>query len=69
MAVNWRATGFWKENSHFIDVIEIDDKYAPKKRLVINLLSFSKNPKIAKDLMDFAASKDGQDIMRKYGFL
>jgi len=69
MTVNWRATGFWPENSQYIDVIEIDNKYAPKKRLVINLLKFSKYPKIAKDLMNFAASKEGQVIMKKYGFL
>ncbi len=69
MTINWRATGFWPENKNFIDVIEIDDKYAPKKKLVINLLSFSKYPKIAKNLMKFAASKDGQAIMKKYGFL
>ncbi|MCK5111718.1 MAG: substrate-binding domain-containing protein [Arcobacteraceae bacterium] len=69
IAINWRATGFWPENSPFIDVIEIDDKYAPKKKLIINLLSFSKHPKIAKALMEFAASKDGQAIMKRYGFL
>ena len=69
MTINWRATGFWLENKDFIDVIEIDDIYAPKKKLVINLLSFSKYPKIAKDLMEFSASKEGQAIMKKYGFL
>lgn len=69
MAINWRATGLWPKNSRFIDVVEIDEKYAPKKKLVINLLSFSKHPKIAKALMKFAASKKGQAIMKKYGFL
>lgn len=69
MTINWRATGFWKENAPFIDIIEIDNKYAPKKQLVLALLSFSKYPDIAKDLIDFAASKDGQKIMKKFGFL
>ena len=69
MTVNWRATGFWPENAPHIDVIEIDDKVAPKKKLVLNLLSFSKHPTIAKALMKFAASKEGQAIMKKYGFL
>ena len=69
MTVNWRATGFWKENSPFINVVEIDNKYAPKKKLVINLLSFSKHKNIAKDFMKFAASKEGQQIMKNYGFL
>ncbi len=67
--INWRATAFWDENKQYIDIVEIDDKYAPKKRLVLNLLSFSKYPKIAKAFMQFAASKEGKNIMKKYGFL
>jgi molybdate transport system substrate-binding protein len=69
ISINWRATSFWKENKKYIDIIEIDDKYAPKKRLIISLLKFSKNKKIAKDFMNFAISKEGQKIMKKYGFL
>jgi molybdate transport system substrate-binding protein len=68
MTVNWRATGFWPENAPFIEVIDIDEKYAPKKKLVLNLLKFSKNKKIVKDFMDFSASPDGIKIMKKYGF-
>ena len=68
LAINWRATSFWENNKKYIDIIEIDDKIAPKKKLVINLLSFSKNSVIAKDLMKIAASKQGQSIMKKYGF-
>jgi len=68
MAINWRATGHWPENQRFIDIIEIDPKYAPKKKLVINLLKFSQHPKIAKALMKFASSPDGMKIMKKYGF-
>ena len=68
MTINWRATGFWPENKAHIDVVELNEKYAPKKKLVLNLLSFSKYPKIAKSYMNFAASKEGQEIMKKYGF-
>jgi molybdate transport system substrate-binding protein len=68
MAINWRATGFWPENKKFIDVIELDEKVAPKKKLVLNLLKFSKNKKIVKDFMEFSASPEGQAIMKKYGF-
>ncbi len=68
LAINWRATGSWSENKPYIEVISIDEKYAPKKKLVINLLSFSSHPKIAKALIKFTASKDGQKIMKKFGF-
>jgi molybdate transport system substrate-binding protein len=68
LAINWRATAFWPENNKYIDVVEIDEKYAPKKKLVVTLLKFSKYPDIAKDFMKFASSKEGQAIMKKYGF-
>jgi molybdate transport system substrate-binding protein len=69
MSINWRATGYFKENKPYVDVIDIDEKYAPKKKLVLNMLSFSKHKDIVKNFMKFASSKDGKDIMRKYGFL
>ena len=68
LTINWRATAFWAENSKYIDIIEIDEKYAPRKKLMINLLSFSKYPTIAKDYMNLAASREGEKIMKKYGF-
>jgi len=69
LTINWRATAYWNENNKYIDIIKIDDIYAPKKKLVISLLSFSKYPDIAKALMKFASSDEGKDIMKKYGFL
>ena len=69
MTINWRATAFWKENRNFVDVVDINEKYAPKKKLVLNLLSFSKNKDISKAFMKFAASPQGQKIMKKHGFL
>ncbi len=69
ISINWRATGFWPENNQSISIIEIDEKYAPKKKLVLNLLSFSQNKEIAKAFMDFAKSEKGKEIMKKYGFL
>ncbi len=68
MTVNWRATAFWPENKEYIEIIELDESIAPKKSLVLNLLSFSKYPRIAKSYMDYASSKEGQIIMQKYGF-
>lgn len=68
MSINWKATAFYNNNSKYIDIIDIDEKFAPKKRLVLNLLSFSKYPNIVKDFMKVASSKDGIKIMKKYGF-
>jgi molybdate transport system substrate-binding protein len=68
MTINWRATAFWDENKDHIDIVQVQEKYAPKKKLVLNLLKFSKHPEIAKDFMEYAASKEGQEIMKRYGF-
>ena len=68
VGVTWRATAFWSGNESLVDVVDIDTKFAPKKNLVVNLLSTSKNPKLAKELMKFVSSAEGKAIMKKYGF-
>jgi len=69
VGVTWRATAFWSGNESKVDVIDIDTKYAPEKKLVINLMSFSKNPELALKLMKFASSPKGQAILKSYGFV
>lgn len=71
MAINWKATVEWDENSKGISIVEIDEKYSPKDKLLITTLKSSKgaNLEIAKSLIDFTASKEGQAIMKKYGFV
>ena len=68
MAINWRASAFWDENSPYIDIINIDEKYAHKRRLLLTELTFSKHKDIVKKFLEFAASKEGKDIMKRYGF-
>jgi len=67
--LNWRATAFFPENKGKIKVISVDEKYAPKKKLILTLLTFSKHKQIAIDFINFAASKEGKKIMKSYGFL
>jgi len=69
MSVNWRTTAFLKENKPFIDVVEIDEKYAPKKKLMLTGLRFSKHKNLVEKFLNFASSKKGLSIMREYGFL
>lgn len=69
LTINWRTTAYWDENSKYIDILEEASKDFPKKKLLINLLSFSKHPEIAKKFMEFASSEEGKKIMKKYGFL
>ena len=68
MAVNWRTSAYWSENRPYIDVVEIDSAYAPKKKLLLTSLTFSKHKEIVQKFLDYASSKKGQAIMKKYGF-
>jgi len=67
--INWNATAFFKENLPYMDVVKIDKKFAKKKKLLLNLVVHSKNKEIAKDFIKFASSKEGNKIMKEYGFL
>jgi molybdate transport system substrate-binding protein len=69
LILNWYATTFWEENKPHIEGILIDDKYAKKSKLVLNLLKTSKNKALVQKFMDYAASEEGKDTFEKYGFL
>jgi len=69
MSINWKSTVTFVENVGTIDVVEIDEKYAPKMHIPAILLKSSKNKDIAKKIIDYMASKNGQAIMKKYGFV
>lgn len=67
--LNWRATAFFPDNIATMDVVELNPKLATPQALLLNLLTFSKNKDIARRLMAYAASEEGQAIFRKWGFL
>ncbi|XPV77811.1 MAG: molybdate ABC transporter substrate-binding protein [Desulfovibrio sp.] len=67
LVVNWYATSRWNENSHDIEVLPIDSKYAKRKNLVLGLLNSSTYPEIAKRFMELASSDKGKAIFNKYG--
>jgi len=65
--INWYAPYTWDNNKDFIDLINIDKEYAKQKNLYLSLLTYSKYPDIAKKIMEYAKSKEGQNIFKKYG--
>jgi molybdate transport system substrate-binding protein len=68
MTLNWKATAYFDKNIENITVVEIDEKYSQKKKLVLTQLSFSKNKELAKKFLVYAGSDEGTTIMKKYGF-
>jgi len=69
VGLNWKATAFFPYNRKYISIIDINQTYAPKKRLLLTMLTFSKHKKIVKAFINFAISPQGQKIMKEYGFL
>jgi molybdate transport system substrate-binding protein len=69
LTLNWRATGFFPDNQPFIDVIDLPTGIAKPQGLYLNLLTFSKQKQLAQAFIDYAASPEGQAIIRKHGFL
>ncbi len=68
IVMNWYSAAFVENHKKYLTVLEIDDKFVRKKKLVIGLLKTSKYPEIAKRFMEYAQSPAGKDIFRKYGF-
>ncbi|MBU0680762.1 MAG: substrate-binding domain-containing protein [Proteobacteria bacterium] len=69
LAMNWRATASFPENKELMDALVLPESIAPKKKLLLNLLSFSDNPELAKEFMLLAVSPEGQAVFKKYSFL
>ncbi len=67
IVVNWYAPYTWDDNKDYIDIINIDKEYAKHKKLYLSLLTYSKYPDIAKKIMEYAKSKEGKNIFKKYG--
>ncbi len=69
LLVNWRATAFFAENLSAMAVVDLDESLSPRKTLVLNLLTFSKQKALAREFMNYASSATGQEVFRKFGFL
>ena len=67
LVINWFAVSTWDDNPDYVDVLEIDEQYASRKKLVLGLLTTSQYPDLAKKFMDYASSEDGRAIFEKYG--
>lgn len=68
-ALSWRATAFFVDNAPAVDAIDLDPGLAKPQALLLNLLTSSRNPDLARRFMALAAGAEGQAIFRKHGFL
>lgn len=69
LTMNWRAAGFAPDNLAALETIDLDPKLAKPQALLLNLLTVSKNPDLARRFMALAEGSEGQAIFRKHGFL
>ncbi|MPQ76594.1 molybdate ABC transporter substrate-binding protein [Hydrogenovibrio sp. JE_KL2] len=68
IVINWYAVTKWPQTKDYLTVIPIDPKWSKPKKLELDLLSYSKNPTLAKAFMAYAASKTGVQVFYDYGF-
>ena len=69
VTLNWRAVGYFPDNSAALEVIDLDPGIAQPQPLMLILLKSSRHPEVAKRYMALAAGPEGQAIFRKHGFL
>lgn len=69
LSLNWGATAFFDENKEHMDRLVLPDSIAPKKKLQLSLLSFARDPDLARKFMKYASSVEGQEVFHKFGFL
>jgi molybdate transport system substrate-binding protein len=69
VAINWKSTITFGDNKNIIDIVNIDEKYAPKMQIPAVLLTSSSDKDLARQVIDFMVSDRGRDIMKKYGFV
>jgi len=63
---NWKATAKWGENRKYLEIIDIP--FAKKHKLLLAVVKYSKNKKLAKEFLKFVASSKGEKIMKEFGF-
>lgn len=69
LALNWRATARFPDNSPYVDTIDLPVSVAAPQPLLMIELTFSRNLVDARRFIEFAASEEGQAVFRRYGFL
>jgi len=67
LVINWFAVSTWPEYRPYITTISIAPEYAQKKKLILALLTISKEKKLARKFMALASSKQGREIFNRYG--
>ena len=66
VGISWRAAAVSEINRDKLDYIDIK---ASKNKLYLSIIKYTSNYKLAKEFLEFAISKQGKEIMKKYRFL
>ena len=66
-SINWKAAAFMDDNANYVDFVDIP-YIAPKQKLILTVVNYSKHPLLAKEFVDFAASRENKKFMKSKGF-
>lgn len=69
VTINYKSVAYLPENMAAMDVIDLDDRYARKRKLFLGLLKYSQNKDLGRKFLDLAVSEQGKDIFRRYRLL
>lgn len=69
ITLSWRATAFFPDNVPHMDVIDLMPGIAEPQALLMNQLTFSRHPEMARKFINYVASPEGQAVFRKFGFI
>lgn len=66
--ITWRGTVLFADTQRQFEIIDLPDPWGAPQELLLNLLSFSKQPDLARRFMELAAGPEGQAVFVRYGF-
>ncbi len=66
--VTWRSTIHFNDTAKQFELVELPDRWAKPEELLLNLLTFSSHPQLARRFMELAAGPEGQAVFARYGF-
>nr|WP_320048842.1 substrate-binding domain-containing protein [uncultured Desulfuromonas sp.] len=69
LVMNWKAVASLPENKYVMEVLALPEEIAGRHPLQMGLLSYSRQPELARLFLELAHSERGRDIFRRYGFV
>lgn len=68
VVLNWKAVLHFQNNVENMEMLPIQGGYATPHKLIMAVISFSREPELARRFLEFCASEPGRAVFARYGF-